>query len=511
MKRYFFLLAAMTLLASCSSDVLENANTDNNVVSHVTITATDFELDAATRTALEITSSGLSFTWAESDVVGIYPNTGDQVSFPMTKGAGTKTANFDGGGWALRGNYTYAAYYPYDAGNTFYARPYKALPISYVGQTQPANNSTVGMGAYDYMVATASTPESGNVTFNFSHINSVLYIQLTSPDAATFTKLTLSCEDAIFITEATVNISNGTMTPKKKSNEISLDLKNIAVKAGSTLYAWMLIAPVDASGKTLNAKLKPTISDSYYTAELTGKTFETGKAYKLEGTLTKSFDLNGHEYVDLGLPSRTLWATMNVGATSPEGYGNYYAWGEAKTKTEQGKANDYSEETYKWLSIVTTVDWEEAIKITTKTFTKYWPEGAYVTGCTGIVDNKTVLDAEDDAAAANWGGSWRMPTHADWDELTNTNYCTWTSATLNGVNGYKVMSKVNDKFIFLPAAGYRHGTSLNGGGSNGYYRSSSLFESFPTIAWSLLFYSDHVRSNGDDRYYGYTVRSVCRP
>ena len=333
MKRYFFLLAAMALLASCTSDVLENAPTDNEFVSHVTMTATDFELDASTRTALEITSSGLSFTWAESDVVGIYPNAGDQVSFPMTKGAGTKTANFDGGGWALKGNYTYAAYYPYDAGNTFYARPYTALPISYLGQKQPANNSTAGLGAYDYMVATASTPESGNVTFNFSHINSVLYIQLTSPDAATFTKLTLSCDDAIFVTDATVNISNGTLSPTATANEISLDLENVEIAAGGVLKALMMIAPVNATGKLLSVTAKAT-SGKNYVAELAGKDFQTGKGYMLNGTLeeaemnyqkayltfeaiestTFSFSDNDLQYsIDDGV----TWTSLPAGTASP--------------------------------------------------------------------------------------------------------------------------------------------------------------------------------------------------
>ena len=333
MKRYFFLLAAMTLLASCTSDVLENATTDNDVVSHVTMTATDFELDAATRTALEITPSGLSFTWAESDVVGIYPNAGDQVSFPMTAGAGTKSANFDGGGWALRGNYTYAAYYPYDAGNTFYARPYTALPISYLGQKQPSNNSTAGLGAYDYMVATASTPESGNVTFNFSHINSVLYIQLTSPDAATFTKLTLSCDDPIFVTDATVNISNGTLTPQTTANEITLDLENIEIAAGGILKALMMIAPVNATGKTLSITATAT-SEKNYVAEIAGKDFQTGKGYMLSGTLVEAYKNYEKTYLtfealenttftfsqnDLrySLDGGATWSDLSAGTASP--------------------------------------------------------------------------------------------------------------------------------------------------------------------------------------------------
>ena len=230
-----------------------------------------------------------------------------------------------------------------------------------------------------------------------------------------------------------------------------------------------------------------------------------------------------HEYVDLGLPSGTLWATCNVGASSPEEYGDYFAWGEVKTKTEQGKADNYSESTYKWLNIVTTTTTDEngfETTTTTKTFTKYWPEGVNVGGYTGIVDNKTTLDAEDDAAAVNWGGSWRMPTHADWNELTNTSNCTWEWVTLRGVNGYKATSKVNNKFIFLPAAGSRDGTRLYNEGPNVYYWSSSLREDVedgrpddgPRCAMTMGDGANGVSSYYYVyRYYGYTVRPVCRP
>ena len=520
MKRYYLPLALLALLAGCTSENFNTESLDNEFVSHVTITASDFEMNAATRTSLELTSSGLSFTWAESDVVGIFPNVGDQVKFPMTKGAGTKTANFDGGGWALKGNYTYAAYYPFSKDN--YERSYTALPISYKGQKQPANNSTAGLGAYDYMVATASTPESGNVTFNFQHIGSVLYIQLTSPDAATFTKLTLSSESPIFTTEATVNISDATLSTVAIARAITLDLDDITVEASGTLYVWLLIAPTDASGKMLTATLTTSESDTY-TVELAGKNYLTGKAYQLKGTLTESgtggtgedigwgdeLVLNGYEYVDLGLPSGTLWATMNVGATSPEGYGNHYAWGETEAK------DDYSEETYKWLNIVTTVDWETLIETTTKTFTKYWTNAETTVGYTGIVDNKTVLDAEDDAAAVNWGGSWHMPTHEEWNELTNTDNCTWTWTTLNGIKGHKVESLSNRRYIFLPAAGYRFnpdlGYAVGNEGTEGNYWSSSL-SSDPCSAWSMECNSNYFDSNFCyGRQAGRTVRPVCRP
>ena len=123
----------------------------------------------------------------------------------------------------------------------------------------------------------------------------------------------------------------------------------------------------------------------------------------------------GHEYVDLGLPSGLKWATCNVGADTPEEYGGYFAWGEVKSK-----------EYYDWSTYKYGV---EANKLT-----KYCDNSNF--GDNGFADNKTVLASEDDAAAANWGGKWRMPTAAEQDELRNN--CTWTWTTQNGVNGYKV-------------------------------------------------------------------------
>ena len=193
---------------------------------------------------------------------------------------------------------------------------------------------------------------------------------------------------------------------------------------------------------------------------------------------------NGHEYVDLGLPSGTKWATCNVGATAPEGYGGYYAWGETTTK------DTYSWGTYKWCS-----------KGTYDSQTKYCTNSAY-----GTVDSKRVLDPEDDAAHVNWGGAWRMPTDAEWTELREN--CTWTWTIKNGVNGYEVKSEANGNSIFLPAAGYRYYDDLLDAGSYGYYWSSSLYADGPSCAWFVYFVSDHVDRGDNGRFYGRSVRPV---
>ena len=198
-------------------------------------------------------------------------------------------------------------------------------------------------------------------------------------------------------------------------------------------------------------------------------------------------DDNGHEYVDLGLPSGVLWATCNVGADSPEDYGDYFAWGETTPKST------YDWSTYKWCNG------------SYDTQTKYCTN-SYL----GTVDNKTILELSDDAANANWGGDWMMPTMYELNELRDTDNCTWTWTTQNGVNGYKVTSKSIGNSIFLPAAGGRNGSDLYNAGSYGYYWSSSLCPSNSDYAYFLYFSSDYISWNGYYRNYGRSVRPVLR-
>jgi hypothetical protein len=182
------------------------------------------------------------------------------------------------------------------------------------------------------------------------------------------------------------------------------------------------------------------------------------------------------------LPSGTLWATHNVGATKPEEYGGYYAWGETEEKSNYGWS------TYKWCNGSST------------TFTKYCTDSSY-----GIIDNKTVLDHEDDVAHVKWGGSWRMPTLDELKELKNN--CTWQWATQNGVNGYKVTG-ANGNSIFLPAAGNRADTLFFNRGLCGCYLSKSLHTNDTTLC--LYFTSINRMMSSTIRSGGMSVRPVYK-
>ena len=205
-------------------------------------------------------------------------------------------------------------------------------------------------------------------------------------------------------------------------------------------------------------------------------------------TLMANFNYNGggtHEYVDLGLPSGLLWATCNIGADSPEDYGDYFAWGETRPK-----------DTYNWTTY-------QYCMGSSNTLTKYCNDASY--GYNGFTDNLTVLEASDDAATAQWGNGWRMPTQAECQELLNNTTNIWT--TQNGVNG-RLFTATNGNSLFLPAAGYRRGSSLYDAGTYGFYWSSSLYTVYPGGAWYLYFHSSDCYMDYFNRYYGFTVRPV---
>ena len=190
-----------------------------------------------------------------------------------------------------------------------------------------------------------------------------------------------------------------------------------------------------------------------------------------------------HAYVDLGLPSGTLWATCNVGANSPEEYGDGFAWGETEPKTT------YNWGTYKYCNGAY------------NKMTKYCNDADY--GDNGFTDNLTTLLPEDDAATANWGSSWCMPTVEQWRELIDHTTHTWT--TQNGVKG-RLFTASNGNSLFLPDVGGRWVIEFNRTGGYGEYWSSSLYTNSPGRAWGFFFYSDYF---GDlEREYCESVRPV---
>ena len=195
----------------------------------------------------------------------------------------------------------------------------------------------------------------------------------------------------------------------------------------------------------------------------------------------KSRTINGHLFVDLGLPSGLLWADTNVGATTATDYGNYYAWGETTTKDE------YNWVTYKY--------GDPTIEIT-----KY-----------NSSDKLTTLEASDDAATVSWGAPCRMPSNDEFKELFTNCASKWTSKTASDgtkVAGFLITSKKNGKSIFLPAAGSRYESYLYDNGLNGYYWSSSA-SAYTGYSYYINFFNSDYNRSDFTRNYGYSVRPVA--
>ena len=229
-------------------------------------------------------------------------------------------------------------------------------------------------------------------------------------------------------------------------------------------------------------KIAYKFTDSYTVADL-----EFANEYRLSLSIVSEM-----EYVDLGLSVK--WATCNLGASKPTENGGYYQWAGTKDVSDTGIYLYWSNCPYH-----TGSDNQSG-------WTKYNTESSY-----GTVDNKTVLESMDDVASVALGGKWRMPTYEEWSELCNTDNCSWTWTTIDGVNGYKVRSKKSgytDNWIFLPAAGFRCNDYHEVVGSIGYYWSLSLSTDCPDNAYSVSFDSGDFGVDGYYRYLGQSVRPV---
>ena len=202
---------------------------------------------------------------------------------------------------------------------------------------------------------------------------------------------------------------------------------------------------------------------------------------KVNGTEPEDNTPDGVEAVDMGLSVK--WANVNMGAKKSTDFGNYYAWGETKPK-------DY----YSWDSYI----WSRG---NSPMLTKY-----------SVGDRKSQLTLADDAAHANWGGKWRMPTEAECEELANPDNCIWEWTTNNGINGYKVTSKKTGNSIFLPITGFRFYGKTQFRAIYGYYWTSTVFTGNPKNAIRLEFNLDEVKVDygnlSSNRFSGRCIRAV---
>ena len=324
-------------------------------------------------------------------------------------------------------------------------------------------------------VEVVATPDDGCMFMGW-------YIENVDTPVSTDEKYVFVVSENVTLTARFIKLSNLTLCSTSYGSVSLVGFTDFSIAVMPGTEVTVVATPnegCDFIGWFTGESEEPVSTDFEYTLTMDGDVCLTAKFVPQP--------VNGHEYVDLGLPSGLKWATCNVGATMPEEYGGYYAWGEIEEKEY------YDWSTYKW--------WKGRNDIYI-TVTKYCYDGK-----DGNVDEKSVLDPEDDVAHVKWGGGWRMPTSYEQTELRKK--CTWTWTTLNGVNGYKVTSRSNGNSIFLPAAGWREYNEVYDVGSVGNFWSSSLFTQEAAYSEFLIFNNESCSYNGYRRSCGYSVRPVC--
>lgn len=282
--------------------------------------------------------------------------------------------------------------------------------------------------------------------------------------------------------------------PIRLVTSISLSADHLEMKPNEFVQLTATVLPEDADNKTVvwessNESVVRLMGDIIL-AVGGGTATVTCSATDGSGIVAECKVQVEHEYVDLGLPGGVLWATCNIGASKPEEFGKYFAWGDT-VGYAKGEKHNFEWESYKWCNG------------SSSTMTKYCTNENY-----GIVDNKTILDSEDDAATANWGINWRMPNLQELRDLFNSAYTTTEWVEVNGVNGRKITSKSNGNSIFLPAAGNYQGTNLSRENLYGYYWSRELLYTENSDSYFFDFYSRLADFYWTYRYLGMSVRAV---
>lgn len=442
MKKFFWGAVCLVLFASCSGKGEPGAEQDTGGIK--LDVAGFFDVDGIfandSKSTLSI-NGGFCFEWENNDEIGIFPDpntagSAQQMMMIVDKSDnGSSDAEYHGStvGWSLSPELNYASYFPMDED---YNLSPDSIELDYSGQKQTGNDKkgeNMGhLGKYDYLYSDYVKPTGiNNVTFKFKHAGAIVRFRVPTEVSGTFTSLTVTASSGneVFPVKMKLDLFNPDeekrLTAMGKSDTFAVSLENFEKTDDGYLNVWCMMPPVDLRGKTLTVTFNKGTASRNINYEIAGRELEPGKAYSFNGT-----DASLPDFIDLGLPSGTLWASWNVGATSETEVGNYYAWGETEPK------NAYSKENYKFYRGPNTQD-----------YTKY----------NNNEDKELVLRDGDDVATTIYGAGYRMPTDAEWTELKT--YC---SVTYSKGNGYTFTSN-NGESIFFPESGYKNSDSVTSG------------------------------------------------
>ena len=473
------LMMGMMMLVSCNKD---KDNNDGKVVFHASI-----GMRSQGRTYLDPVDTIGYIKWSTGDQIRIYNSNGEDAVFTLQSGANTTNGTF-----AFAGEFDmvspFIAVYPHtatmdDDGKIVFEVP-AVQDITQPGTFANGANPMLAKSTDDNLIFENLCGGLGVRLYGDAHVSSITVMGIESEKLNGQFEVVYG-EDEELETYPYGDGGNNVVTLTCDVTLTSEVTDFYAVLPVGVLSHGVLVEIYD--GETMVGQIPYPEGHAAQVARDTIKSFPPVE-------VTTGGGGDDHEYVDLGLPSGLLWATCNVGADTPEGYGDYFAWGETTPK------DTYTFENYQYWIFEYYDEWGAVVSIT-----KYCNDASY--GYNGFTDNLTTLLPEDDAAAANWGNGWRMPTKEEFEELYNNTTVTWTQQ--NGVNG-RLFTASNGNSLFLPAAGRHWDDGLILAGSWGDNWSSSLYTGEPSGAWSFDFGSDYynVGSYGDGRYGGFPVRPV---
>ena len=468
MKKICLFLLGVITIAACSKRAQEPSQ--SILASNFGVNVHNFSSDANTKVTTTSNNS-YTFNWQNTDKIGVFPLTVDdrqentQLGCTLQSSSASQ-ATFQGSGWGLicNGKYKYASYYPYSAENSV-----NAIKVSFPANLAVNNGYTSHIAPYVHMYAPAIMPtdvEAAN--FNFYQVGALAHFEITTPAGVQYTKLVISTKDDsnVFTTEGTYDLSVVTgenkpvITPTTQVNAIGMSL-NVTLAAEDKLDLYFIMAPAQLAGKTLNFKLFDGNNNKYTGTKDCTKNQESGKIYKYSVTLTKesvAFDPSTIEGVDLGHPLY-LFAPFNLGATSIEETGDFFAWGEVESK------ETFTKDNYTLSSIPSYYDALQDATVnmnnTTYKFKVFKP--AY------------------DAATQIWGNGWMIPNYIEVNGFLQ-GQCDKEWVTINGTQGWKCYNKKDHtKWIFLPATGVKVGSTVVAT-DRGYYWTSHITGDHPNTA-----------------------------
>ena len=526
-KLYIPALASLLMLAGCTADEQDGGNS-----------LVPLSLSAEIQTE-EVTRAGTTLLneFSSGDVLGLNLTNCVNVS-----GAALATTTYTVGTGFAQQPYisagqtaTVKGYYPSSAASaaTFTVSSDQRADGDPAGGT----DATRGYKGSDLMFAAAqnATKSSSSPTLTFKHKMAKLIVNVTAVSGVgSITSVTLNniSRTAVWTASSgelgtlsnpgdiTMSNNGAVLIPPQTTLEAN-DFLTIVTSAGTATYK---LGKTFAGGSVYTLNINVGLANIGVSTAITGWTGNESSVTVSPTTVIET----KLEAVDLGLPSGTKWANMNVGANSETDYGDYFMWGDVagyggavSSGTTAADGYNFNWANYKYCNG------------SSSTLTKYCNNSSY--GNEGFTDALTELEAMDDAATTHMGSPWRMPTATELTELwrTNPDYnadndyysdassktkiegYTWTwcdGSTTKYKNttavGYKITRTSTGATIFLPAAGFRSDTYVLGQGSYGYYWSSSLHADYPFNAWDLGFLSGGAYMGVNVQYYGYSVRAV---